>query len=283
MIQPAPSSSRAAEKPEGPSWRTELHGIIFEADTPLGKAFDVCLLIAIVLSVVAVSLESVQELREQYGGALRIMEWCFTLLFTLEYVLRLIAVRRPLGYARSFYGIVDLLAILPTYLSFFFVGAQSLLVIRSFRLLRVFRIFKLASYVGESRLLVAALKASSRKIVVFLVTVLTIVLIMGAVMYLIEGPQSGFTSIPMSIYWAIVTMSTVGYGDITPHSPAGRVVASILMIMGYGIIAVPTGIVTVGLAGVMRQSSLNTQSCPRCSLSGHADDARYCKYCGAKL
>jgi voltage-gated potassium channel len=281
----APTSFvRAApeERPAGSRWRARLHEVIYEADTPLGKTFDVCLLMAILLSILAVCLESVATVRAQAGTALRVAEWTFTLLFSVEYVLRLAAVRRPWRYARSFFGIVDLLAILPTYLSFFLPGAQSLLVVRALRLLRVFRVLKLVHFVRESRQLAAALRASARKIVVFLVAVLTLVLIMGALMYLVEGPVHGFTSIPASIYWAIVTMTTVGFGDIVPQTPLGQILASLLMIMGYAIIAVPTGIVTVGLAGVMRQST-NTQACPSCGREGHADDARFCKYCGSKL
>lgn len=282
---PAPPTKPVPARDDGPAaapWRAKLHEVIFEADTPMGRAFDVGLLATIVLSVIAVSLESVRSVKQSYGPALRAAEWVFTLAFTVEYVLRLLAVRRPALYARSFLGVIDLVAVLPTYLSFVLPGAQSLLVIRALRLLRVFRIFKLVRFVGESRQLMAAMRASARKIVVFLFTVLTLVLIMGAVMYLVEGPERGFTSIPVAVYWAIVTMTTVGFGDIVPSTPLGQGLASLLMIMGYGIIAVPTGIVTVSLAGVMREST-NTQACPNCGLEGHADDARFCKYCGAKL
>lgn len=279
---PAQFRPAAEEKPAGARWRERVHEWIFEADTPAGKAFDIVLLITIFLSVVAVCLESVSSVALRYGPALRAIEWGFTLLFTAEYVLRLVAVRRPLSYARSFYGIVDLLAILPTYLSFFLAGAQSLLVIRALRLLRVFRVFKLVHFVGESRLLVAALRASAHKITIFLLTVVTIVLIVGALMYVVEGAEHGFTSIPRSIYWAIVTMTTVGYGDLAPHTGTGQVLAALLMIIGYGIIAVPTGIVTVGLARAMREST-NTRACPNCGHEGHADDARFCRRCGAAL
>jgi voltage-gated potassium channel len=206
----------------------------------------------------------------------------FTLLFTIEYVLRLVAVRRPWSYARSFLGVIDLLAILPTYLSFAIPGAQSMLVIRAFRLLRIFRVFKMVRFIGESRLLVAALRASARKITIFLFAVMTIVLVMGTLLHLTEGGEAGFTNIPQSVYWAIVTLTTVGYGDIVPQTPLGKMLASILMVMGYGIIAVPAGIVTVGLARVMREST-NTQTCPSCGQEGHADDARYCRKCGSKL
>jgi len=263
-------------------WRRQLQEVIFEADTPAGKAFDVALLFSIVLSVGAVLLESVAEIRDHYGLALRLVEWGFTVLFTVEYALRLICVGRPLRYASSFYGIVDLLAILPTYLSLVVAGTHSLIVIRALRLLRVFRVLKLAQFVGEAAVLRSALRASSRKITIFLGTVLTLVLILGAVMYLIEGEASGFTSIPQSIYWAIVTMTTVGYGDIAPQTVVGKILASTVMIIGYGIIAVPTGIVTVELAQV-RKRSITTQACPQCAAEGHDPDAKFCKYCGAEL
>jgi voltage-gated potassium channel len=264
------------------SWRSTLHEIIFEADTSGGKAFDVALLVCIVFSVVAVLLESVAAIRTDFGLTLRLAEWGFTILFTVEYILRLVSVGRPIRYALSFFGIVDLLAIIPTYLSVFFIGTQSLIVIRALRLLRVFRILKLARFVGEAKMLRAALRASLRKIIIFVGTVLTLVLIIGALMYLVEGGKYGFTSIPQSIYWAIVTMTTVGYGDLAPHTLLGKFLASIVMITGYGIIAVPTGIVTVELAGV-HKSSISTQACPLCSADGHDVDAEFCKYCGGKL
>jgi voltage-gated potassium channel len=263
-------------------WRNRLHEIIFEADTSAGKAFDVALILAIVASIVAVLLESIPEIDRQHHRALFLAEWVFTILFTIEYVFRLATVRRPLAYARSFYGIVDLLAILPTYLSLLVAGTQALLVIRALRLLRVFRVFKLAHYVGEASYLREALAASRRKITVFLGAVLTIVLIVGALMYLIEGPESGFTSIPKSMYWAIVTMTTVGYGDIAPQTILGRMLASVVMILGYGIIAVPTGIVTVELAEYSRRR-ISTQACPSCGKDGHDIDARHCKFCGVEL
>ena len=224
--------------------RYKMHEIIFEADTFWGKFFDVALLILIVLSILVVMLESVPGLVEQYGSIFLTAEWIFTALFTIEYIARIISVGRPLKYITSFMGIVDLLSILPTYLSLFAVGSRSLIVIRSIRLLRVFRIFKLARYISESMTLARAMRASWPKIFVFLMVVLTIVIIMGTVMYLVEGPENGFTSIPLSVYWCIVTMTTVGYGDIAPQSVGGQFIASIIMIMGYGIIAVPTGIVS---------------------------------------
>lgn len=270
------------ESRPGTYWRPKLHEIIFEAETPAGKAFDVGLLLVIVVSVIAVMLESVPEIRAEYGLALRTIEWIITILFTIEYILRLLTVGNPLRYALSFFGLVDLLAIIPTYLSFFIAGSQSLLVIRVLRLLRVFRVLKLAHFVGEARMLHAALRASSRKIIVFLGSVLTIVLIVGALMYLIEGPENGFTSIPEAVYWAIVTMTTVGYGDIAPQTLAGKFLASLVMILGYGIIAVPTGIVTVEIASTLKTST-RTHACPQCGADGHATDAKFCKYCGSHL
>jgi len=264
------------------NWRLKLHEVIFEADTAGGKAFDLGLLLCIIFSVAAVLLESVSAVRADFGVALRAIEWGFTVLFTVEYFLRLISVGRPIRYALSFYGVVDLLAILPTYLSIFFAGSQSLTVIRALRLLRVFRVLKLAHFVGEAKMLRSALQASSRKIIVFLGTVLTLVLVIGALMYLVEGEENGFTSIPQSIYWAIVTMTTVGYGDIAPHTLLGKFFSSIVMITGYGIIAVPTGIVTVELAGA-KAATISTQACMLCSADGHDVDASFCKFCGGKL
>jgi voltage-gated potassium channel len=269
-------------RPGAADWRAKLHEIIFEAETPAGKAFDVVLLVLIVLSVVTVSLESVAEVRAEWGRQLRTIDWIITALFTIEYGLRLICVGQPLRYARSFFGVVDLLAILPTYLSLFVAGSQSLLVIRALRLLRVFRVLKLAHFVGEERALRAALRASTRKIVVFLGAVLMVTINVGAVMYLIEGPENGFASIPESVYWAIVTMTTVGYGDIAPQTLAGKMLASAVMILGYGIIAVPTGIVTVEVSNSLRTAT-RTHACRSCSAEGHAADAVYCKYCGALL
>lgn len=265
-----------------PGWRFRLHEIIFETDTPAGKAFDVALLVAIVLSVMAAVLESVRSIRSDYGPTLLLIEWFFTVLFTIEYVLRLVCVGRPLAYARSFFGVVDLLAILPTYLSLGVAGAHSLIVIRALRLLRIFRVLKLAQFLSEAAMLRAALRASRRKILVFLGTVLTLVLVLGSLMYLIEGEKNGFSSIPTAIYWAIVTMTTVGYGDIAPQTIVGKALASAIMIIGYGIIAVPTGIVTVEMANLYSQG-VSTQVCPECASEGHAADAVYCKYCGSRL
>ena len=262
--------------------RERLHEVIFETDTPSGKFFDVVLLWAIVLSVLAVMLESVGPFRASYGGILRVVEWTFTVLFSIEYLLRLVSVRRPLQYAFSFLGIVDFLAIVPTYLSLLVTGAHSLLVIRAIRLLRVFRVFKLGHYLGEAKILRDALHASRIKITVFLGAVLTVVVIIGTVMYLLEGEKNGFTSIPRSLYWAIVTMTTVGYGDITPRTIPGQLLAAVLMVVGYGIIAVPTGIVTVEIANASRLK-VNPNVCKSCAADGHDADAKYCKLCGTRL
>ena len=264
-------------------WRARLHEIVFEADTPAGRFFDFALIWLILLSVATVILESVRYFREQYGDLLYALEWIFTLLFTVEYLLRLLSVRRPLRYATSFFGVVDLLAIIPTYLSIFVPGSQYLLVIRILRLLRIFRLLKLSEYITEADTLRRALRASRRKISVFLSAVVLLVVIIGAMMYVIEGEENGFTNIPVSIYWAVVTMTTVGYGDLSPRTPFGQMVASIVMIIGYGIIAVPTGIVSVELAHAARQQNVTTQSCPSCGAEGHDPDALCCKYCGADL
>jgi voltage-gated potassium channel len=277
---PKPFHTAREERPLSPR-RRRLFEIIFEAETPAGQTFDVALLVAILLSVLAVLLESVAEIREDYGAWLYAAEWFFTLLFTIEYILRLISVMRPHRYALSFFGIIDLLAVLPTYFSLIFSGVQTLLVIRILRLLRLFRVFKLTRYMGEARFLVAALRASHYKISVFLLTVASIVVIMGSIMYLVEGPESGFTSIPRGIYWAIVTMTTVGYGDIAPQSPIGQAFAATLMIIGYSIIAVPTGIVTVELAQVTK--TIQMTPCPGCGLKAPLQDARFCRHCGSKL
>ncbi len=264
-------------------WRFLLHQIIFEADTPAGKAFDILLIGSILLSVAAVMADSVAAINERLGATLYLVEWVFTLLFSVEYVLRLVAVDRPGAYARSFFGVVDLLAILPTYVSFFVPGSQYLLVIRILRILRIFRILKLIQYVGEARVLLEALRASRRKITVFLYTVLTLVVILGSLMYVLEGRENGFTSIPRSIYWAIVTLTTVGYGDISPKTAPGQMLASLVMVIGYAIIAIPTGIVTVELSRVGRGRELDVRACPSCGGDGHDRDAKFCKHCGADL
>ena len=233
---------------QSPSWKKQVHRVIFGVDTPAGKLFDVILIWAIILSIIVVMLDSVKSIHYEYGPLLLLLEWVFTIVFTIEYILRLICVPRPSRYAKSFFGLVDLLSILPTYLSVFIVGSQSLLVIRTLRLLRIFRVFKLAQFSKEAYLLLKALRSSREKILVFILSVMTLVTVAGSLMYLIEGEANGFTSIPRGIYWAIVTMTTVGYGDITPQTVPGQMLASIMMICGYGIIAVPTGIFSVELA-----------------------------------
>jgi voltage-gated potassium channel len=256
--------------------------VIFEADTFAGKAFDLALILSISLSVLAVVLDSVASFHARWGDELLVAEWAFTILFTIEYVLRIVSVRKPLRYVFSFFGVVDLLAILPTYISLVVPGSQYLLVIRVLRVLRIFRVLKLANYLKEARQLTAAMRSSRRKITVFLFTVLTLVVILGSLMYMIEGEASGFTSIPQGVYWAIVTLTTVGYGDISPATPLGKALAAVVMILGYGIIAVPTGIVTVELSRAA-SGRVSTQACESCGAEGHDVDAVHCKYCGAKL
>jgi voltage-gated potassium channel len=264
------------------SLRLTLRTIIFEAGSPAGKAFDVVLIASILLSVLAVMLDSVQSIRAEYGRALYLVEWFFTILFTIEYVLRLITIGRPRKYATSFFGIVDLLAILPTYISIFVPGTHCLLIIRVLRVLRVFRVLKFFQYIWEASALMRALKASRRKITVFLFAVLTLEVILGSLMYLVEGDENGFTSIPRSVYWAIVTLTTVGYGDISPQTTVGQFLAAIIMITGYSIIAVPTGIVTVELSRHARRE-VDIQVCPGCGTEGHDADALHCKHCGTRL
>lgn len=263
-------------------WRERLHEVIFEADTPWGKTFDVVLLASIVISVVVVMLDSVAWYGSRYGETFYRIEWFFTLLFTVEYVLRILAVRKVRGYIFSFYGIVDLLSILPTYLSVLLPGSQYFLVIRILRVLRVFRVLKFTQYLIEVEQLRKALASSRRKILVFVFAVVTITVIVGSLMYVVEGPENGFTSIPTSVYWAIVTLTTVGYGDISPQTGLGQMMSAMIMILGYGVIAVPTGIVTVELSRATT-SKQSTEVCRYCSREGHASDAVYCKYCGGKL
>ncbi len=265
--------------------KEKLHEIIFEADTPAGKAFDIILLITISASVIVVALESVDYLHDAYLDLFFYIEWGFTIIFTIEYILRLYSVYRPWKYARSFFGIIDLLAILPSYLSLVIAGSQYFLVIRVLRLMRVFRIFKLGHFMKEGAIIVEALKASRAKITVFLIFVSLMTIVIGAVMYLLEGGQNpGFSSIPRSIYWAIVTLTTVGYGDITPVTELGQFLSAVVMILGYAILAVPTGIVSAEFIQTHRNNfPLNTQACRFCGEEGHDDDALYCKYCGEKL
>lgn len=289
-----------------PRWRRELYRVIFEHDTPAGRLFDIVLIAAILASVAAVMLESVREVSQRYGGGLRAAEWVFTALFTIEYGLRLASARGARRYASSFFGVVDLLAIVPTYLSILVPGGQALAVIRVLRVLRVFRVLKLAQFIGSERLMLRALRASAYKIAVFLVGVLCVVTVVGSLMYFLEGAESGFTSIPIGVYWAIVTVTTVGFGDITPLTTAGQLLAAVLMILGYGIIAVPTGIVTAEMmtsrpTGLVPESAgpaaveggraaapgdegaIGVRPCAECGLGHHLSDARHCRRCGAPL
>ncbi|MCL3779953.1 ion transporter [Prolixibacteraceae bacterium JC049] len=259
--------------------KRKLHELIFEADTPSGKVFDIVLLFSILLSVLVVILESVPRYDLLYGDEFYLIEWIITSLFTIEYVFRIYAVKKPVRYIFSFYGVIDLLSILPTYLGLFLGGMESLMVIRALRLIRVFRIFKLTRYSEAGRSLGRALWKSRAKISVFLFFVLTLVLIIGTMMYLIEGGENGFHSIPESVYWAIVTMTTVGYGDIAPVTSIGKMLASMVMIIGYAIIAVPTGIVSVEIFRTQK----NTLVCEHCLEDVHEDDAQYCRKCGGKL
>ncbi len=263
-------------------FRTRLYRIIFEHDTPAGKLFDIMLILAILSSVLVVMLDSVAAINRQYGRFLQAAEWFFTILFSIEYVLRLYSAPSAGRYALSFYGIVDFVAVIPTYLALIFPSGRFLITIRILRVLRIFRVLKLAHFVGEAGTLWQALKASRYKIAVFLSTVLAIVVIVGSVIYLVEGPAAGFTSIPRAMYWAIVTLTTVGYGDIAPQTTLGQFLAALLMILGYGIIAVPTGIVTVEL-GRASQTRRPGRVCPQCGQAGHSLDAVYCKYCGSAL
>ena len=263
------------------SLKAKLYEIIFESDTPAGKGFDVLLIISILFSVIIVLLDSVQFYNNKYGDLLYMMEWFFTILFTIEYFLRIYCIKRPLLYTRSFFGIIDFLSILPTYVSIFLPASRYLSVIRILSVLRIFRILKLILFIGEANLLLEALKSSRRKITVFLFFILTLVTIIGSIMYLIEGEANGFTSIPRSIYWAIVTITTVGYGDISPQTELGRLFASFAMIIGYATLAVPTGIISAEYS-TMKQK-FNHTVCPDCANEDHEDDAKFCKICGSKV
>lgn len=284
--------SKEIRKPNQ-NWQTRLHEIIYEADTPAGKLFDVILLITILASIVFVMLESIKSIDARYHTFFNIAEWVITILFSVEYIARIVSVKKPFKYIFSFYGIIDFLATIPKYLSIFFVGTQVFIALRAFRLLRVFRILKLTKYLGASNMLAISLKASKAKIFVFLFAVIIVCIIFGTLMYLIEGAASGFTSIPVSIYWCIVTLTTVGFGDIAPVTPIGQFLASVIMILGYGIIAVPTGIVSAeyaarhggntGSAPRIPEVDVNTESCPNCSAEGHKDNATYCYNCGHLL
>ena len=273
------------------NWKTKLHEIIYEADTPAGKLFDVILLIVILASIVLVMLESVKTIDTKYHNFLNISEWVITILFTIEYVARLITVKKPLKYVTSFYGIIDLLSTIPKYISLLFGGVHALVALRALRLLRVFRILKLARYLGASNNLIVALKASRAKISVFLFAVIILAVILGTIMYMVEGEENGFSNIPKSVYWCIVTLTTVGYGDIAPQTPLGQFIASIVMILGYGIIAVPTGIVSAEYTMQRKEEKeneseniqLNSQSCSNCLAENHKDGSDFCHKCGNKL
>jgi voltage-gated potassium channel len=273
------------------NWKTKLHDIIYEADTPAGKLFDVILLIAIIASILLVMLESIKSFDENYHNFLNISEWIITILFSFEYIARVITVKKPFRYIFSFYGIIDLLSTIPKYISLLFGGIHALVALRALRLLRIFRILKLARYLGASNMLVSALKSSRAKISVFLFAVLILCIIFGTLMYLIEGEASGFSSIPISVYWCIVTLTTVGFGDIAPVTPLGQLIAAIIMILGYGIIAVPTGIVSAEYTAQNKSLTpqkkdkihLNTQSCSNCSAENHKDSAQFCYNCGHNL
>ena len=270
----------AENKPKEPGLRRWLFEVIFEADTTAGKTFDIALLLTILFSILVVMLESVDSYETTHGEMLRRAEWIVTVLFTLEYVLRIYCCDRPKDYVFGFYGLIDLLAVIPTYLSLLLVGTQYLVVIRTIRLLRVFRILKMSRYIGEANVLLNALKASQPKITVFLVSVVSAVVIVGALMHLIEGPENGFTSIPRSMYWAVVTLTTVGYGDIAPQTIPGQLLATVLMIFGYGIIAVPTGIVSVELSKAQDRSE---RRCGECNFAERDAEARFCRRCGKTI
>ncbi|MBW8241244.1 ion transporter [Muricauda oceani] len=279
-------------KPQA-KWKNKLHEVIYEADTPSGKFFDIALFILIIISVILVMLESIDDFDARYHRTLLTLEWVITIFFTLEYIARLISIKKPMKYVFSFYGIIDFLSTIPLYLSYILAGSQVLLAVRAFRLLRIFRILKLVKFMGEASQLQSALKASRAKIAVFIYVVLILSVIMGTLMYIVEGDDSGFTSIPKSIYWTIVTLTTVGYGDIAPQSNLGQFLATVIMVLGYGIIAVPTGIVTAEFTrnGNKKNDSkdnghlvhVNTQACPNCSVEGHRDDADHCYNCGHPL
>jgi len=265
------------------SWQTRLHQTIYESNTRSGKAFDVALLFFILVSILVVMLDSIDPWQRKYGRVFFLLEWIFTGLFTVEYILRLISIKRPWKYVFSFFGLIDLLAIIPSYLSIFFAGAQSLLVLRALRLLRVFRIFKLTHFLTEMEFLKIAITTSLKKISIFMLVVLAMVIILGSIMYLVENGENGFDSIPDSVYWGIVTITTVGYGDISPVTPLGKFIASFMMFIGYGIIAVPTGIITTDLAMAVRNRKHGTEACPACGKEGHESDAKFCKFCGSEL
>jgi voltage-gated potassium channel len=264
-------------------WQARLHEVIYESETKAGRTFDIILLICILASIIVVMLDSVQTLKARFGRVFYVLEWFFTIVFTIEYILRLICIKRPQKYVFSVLGVIDLLAIIPSYLSIVISGAQSLLVLRALRLLRIFRIFRLVHFLSEMQFLSHAVKNSLRKISIFILVVLTTVVILGSIIYLVEGEEHGFTSIPQSVYWAIVTITTVGYGDIAPATPLGQLIASFIMLLGYGIIAVPTGIITTEMAIAARSKRQSNEACPSCAREGHDEDAKFCKFCGHQL
>ncbi len=276
------SRFHAPDSCDNEGWRKRCFDIIFGYDTLAGRAFDVALVIVILASVAVVLADSVASLNQRFGVQFMALEWCFTFLFTIEYVVRLWIVRESVRYARSFYGVVDLLALLPTYLSLLFPGMQYLAVLRVLRILRIFEVLHIHRYKHASSVLLDTLTGSWRKILVFLMAMLTIITIFGALLFVIEGPQHGFTNIPISMYWALVSVSTVGYGDISPVTPLGRLVASLLILIGYGIIAVPTGIYSAELMSRLRNRD-NGQACEQCGATDHDRDAKFCRECGAKL
>lgn len=277
-----PSPSIRFGRPDA-GWRLRIYTIIFEADTRAGRAFDLALLSFILISVTVVMLDSVEAINAQWGAQLTLLEWFFTAAFTIEYILRLLCVRHPNRYARSPLGIIDLLAIAPTYLALFFPALHALIDVRILRMLRIFRILKLAAYVAEFGELGSAILATRRKIAVFLSFVLIVVVVMGTIMYVVEGPANGFTSVPASVYWAITTMTTVGFGDITPKTDLGRLIASMMMLMGWGTLAVPTGIVSAEFAVRRAQPPITTRTCHECLSEGHLPQAKFCSDCGASL
>jgi voltage-gated potassium channel len=264
-------------------WRHRLHDAFFEHETPSGKTVDIFLLLMIFLSITVVMLDSVSRLHQQYGLVFHRLEWFFTILFTLEYVLRISLSPHPAKFVFSFLGLVDLIAILPTYISLFMAGFQSLLIMRALRLLRIFRIFRLSHFLTDLQFLSRAMRASFRKISIFLLFALVIVIIMGSVMYIVEDPKNGFTSIPQCIYWAVSTITTVGYGDVVPITPMGKVIANIVMLIGFAIIAVPTGIITTEMSMAIKTKEQGRSQCKSCNKSGHDLDASYCKHCGSKF
>lgn len=280
-LSASPEAQRLGRPLSG--WRLKAYTIIFEADTRAGRAFDLGLIALVLFSVLVVMLESVAAIDARFGELFNVVEYLLTAIFTLEYLLRLACVRHPWRYARSFYGVVDLLAVLPTYLALLVPELYALVDVRVLRLLRVFRVLKLSAYVAEYAMLAQALRASARKIQVFISVVLMVVVIMGTVMYVVEGPANGFTSIPASIYWAITTMTTVGFGDITPKTDLGRAIASCMMLLGWGVLAVPTGIVTAEMTAARRDRPATTRSCHACLSEGHLPEARFCRDCGAAL